>query len=556
MRRPMIAMLAVLIVLALATPLSVMIVLLAAPALWLARASLSRAMAGVFVVAGISSAISNALPWETAVSAVSFVLVAVWYAGGRVVNETSVARAHSRARTLTLALAVSLLMASSLRAVPILVSLSWAGVYFALGFSLPRAGPAVSWRTRLANVTLILVSAVLTLGVLEVGVRVVMGPPHLEAMMMHPERISTPRPNGVGTYPCSVGPEEVVRVPYAFSSDGLRNAPLAPKKPGVVRVMALGDSFTFGAGVSREEAYPQQLENVLNARAIGTRYEVVNAGVSNTGPFQEWSFFRDIVDRVNPDIVVQQILLNNDIADDLFFQDKMPRVAHRNFYGPRYLLLHGPHWVVELWSALRAHSALFTLAWDASGASWRLLDPSYIFRFLTPLNYPQPDPSIQRPYSLETSLRVWYDELEEGWALNQRHVLAVRDACAKRGIKYMAFAVPDGFIVSDSLWEGVCSSLPSGIDPELLYERGKNVRIAEEFFESEKIPYARLAPALESSGNADGCYFPFDGHWTPLGCKAVARQVARGLHRVFPDMFPEVEAKKLSEEDADPPITP
>src|SRR5215469_15014635 len=40
----------------------------------------------------------------------------------------------------------------------------------------------------------------------------------------------------------------------------------SPKPPGVLRVVALGDSFTRGYGVEEHQAWPRRLETVLDAR--------------------------------------------------------------------------------------------------------------------------------------------------------------------------------------------------------------------------------------------------------------------------------------------------
>jgi lysophospholipase L1-like esterase len=62
---------------------------------------------------------------------------------------------------------------------------------------------------------------------------------------------------------------------------GLRGAPVEARKPdGVVRILCLGGSTTFGAGVEADEAYPARLQARLDARApAGVRYEVLNCGV-------------------------------------------------------------------------------------------------------------------------------------------------------------------------------------------------------------------------------------------------------------------------------------
>ena len=47
---------------------------------------------------------------------------------------------------------------------------------------------------------------------------------------------------------------------------------------GVFRIVALGDSSTFGMGVGQEESYPEVLERLLKARCGDTPIEVLNAG--------------------------------------------------------------------------------------------------------------------------------------------------------------------------------------------------------------------------------------------------------------------------------------
>jgi hypothetical protein len=60
---------------------------------------------------------------------------------------------------------------------------------------------------------------------------------------------------------------------------GLRGPEVSPvPAPGVRRVLALGDSATFGEGLAEADAFPPQLERELRART-GERWEVLNSGV-------------------------------------------------------------------------------------------------------------------------------------------------------------------------------------------------------------------------------------------------------------------------------------
>ncbi len=53
---------------------------------------------------------------------------------------------------------------------------------------------------------------------------------------------------------------------------GMREREIPIEKPdSVLRVAALGDSYTFGFGVRAHRAWPRRLEGALNQRSPGTR---------------------------------------------------------------------------------------------------------------------------------------------------------------------------------------------------------------------------------------------------------------------------------------------
>jgi lysophospholipase L1-like esterase len=103
-------------------------------------------------------------------------------------------------------------------------------------------------------------------------------------------------------------------VEVAINARGLRDHdyPYA-KPPGTYRVIALGDSITFGWGVPFEETYPKRLERLLNERlaARGRRYEVLNAGVGNWNTVQEVEWLRSEGLRYQPDLVLLGYFLND-----------------------------------------------------------------------------------------------------------------------------------------------------------------------------------------------------------------------------------------------------
>ena len=95
-------------------------------------------------------------------------------------------------------------------------------------------------------------------------------------------------------------PEGGLYVPHPYMGYTLRHVPGSPdrnrdglrgpeverhKPPGVVRILCLGGSTTYGSGLTAEEAYPARLGALLAPLAApgtdggGRRYEVLNCGV-------------------------------------------------------------------------------------------------------------------------------------------------------------------------------------------------------------------------------------------------------------------------------------
>lgn len=104
----------------------------------------------------------------------------------------------------------------------------------------------------------------------------------------------------------------------ATTSQGTRGLrPFSPAKPaGSLRVLCLGDFFTFSAGVDDSDTYPEQLANDLAQRAPNTPIDVINAGIPRYGLLDEIDYYLEKGRPLHPDVVVLQ-LYANDFQDHL-----------------------------------------------------------------------------------------------------------------------------------------------------------------------------------------------------------------------------------------------
>lgn len=91
---------------------------------------------------------------------------------------------------------------------------------------------------------------------------------------------------------------------------GLRDRPIGEKADGELRILALGDSVTFGWGVPREATFAARLEPLLSAR-LHRPVRTINAGVGSYNTVQEVAWFRRDGLALHPDLVLLTYLEND-----------------------------------------------------------------------------------------------------------------------------------------------------------------------------------------------------------------------------------------------------
>ena len=143
---------------------------------------------------------------------------------------------------------------------------------------------------------------------------------------------------------------KIDRKPVHVNSHGTRGREFNSAKPaGTRRIISLGDSRTFGWGLSEAETYSDLLEKQLQARFGATeKIEVINCGVNAWSYPQMSIFFREFALKWQPDLVLladanlwTQFSEHNDPG---FVKQFLVRVRLKNFLR-RFALYH---YVVEV----------------------------------------------------------------------------------------------------------------------------------------------------------------------------------------------------------------
>jgi hypothetical protein len=80
------------------------------------------------------------------------------------------------------------------------------------------------------------------------------------------------------------------------------------KPPNTFRIVALGDSITFGEGVELNETYPKILEKMLNEKSKKVKYEVLNFGVGGYNAAEKVEVLATVAINFTPDLIIFQYL--------------------------------------------------------------------------------------------------------------------------------------------------------------------------------------------------------------------------------------------------------
>jgi lysophospholipase L1-like esterase len=171
-------------------------------------------------------------------------------------------------------------------------------------------------------------------------------------------------------------------VPIHNNRIGFRSRELAPKKEGVFRIMVLGDSMTWGAGLPVSQRYSDILEQRLNRQFGAGRCEVHNFAVSGGPMILHTRVLYNYLQAVDPDLIIVGFCYN----DTETILKGAPSPEKRRFdrrYGPALQQMTSflagvglPHIGVRTENTIRRTAELCHVYPDSLTALDRTYDPN------------------------------------------------------------------------------------------------------------------------------------------------------------------------------------
>lgn len=243
--------------------------------------------------------------------------------------------------------------------------------------------------------------------------------------------------------------------------------------PQTTRIVAVGDSFTFGQGVDAHEAFPAILERRLDA-------EVVNLGVPGYGLDQQLLMLESRGLRFRPDLILVGLH-----TPDVF---RSTRASHGRFAKPRFRLRGGR---LELTNV----PVPPPLPPGAAPPPPRGLERSRLYRM--------------------AAVRLERRGFGEVWDLTRSLFSRLAERAEEAEARLMVLLLPPKHAVYGSPLERRSQAATTGRIAGILRDLG--------------IEHHDLTPALAGRASREVLFHPQDEHFTPAGHRVIAEDIAERL---------------------------
>lgn len=322
---------------------------------------------------------------------------------------------------------------------------------------------------------------------------------------------------------------------------GMRGGEPAKAK-SKLRVLALGDSFTFGWGVNLEATWLKTLERDLAAR--GCDVEILNGGRPGYYPELYLQVGAELVPRLKPDVVLVAILQGDDLAQS------EPRLVKKAATVASALR----SWCFPYWSAWRSQqqmslpttAAAFTQSWKDRAR--RILDgmsetERTRFSALPPKLRDQWRAGDLNPGLLSGMLR---QPARLDWTLHPETPLAqvrasemTKQLCALKRLaeehqaRILVVSVPHGPYVERRQLD-TRRLMGFQIDEAALVSLAADQVIAD-CSAAAGTPFLTVFQAFRQASAEPGLYFEWDGHFSASGHETFAKLLTPELRAYLRD---------------------
>jgi len=398
----------------------------------------------------------------------------------------------------------------------------------------------------LIGLVVALVSVLVTVLLLEIGVRLVMSPPYafdenstdvhtLNYLTCDPSLGWLGQPNFQGIIDSPVFRQEL-----RTNSQGMHDTEhMVDKSANTFRILMLGDSFVQAFQVDESETAHQVLEDSLNARYLDKshQFEVLSAGALGWSNGQQLVYYREFGRSYEPDLVLLMFFIGNDFKDNL--PGNAATVKGFNCYAPYFAVCDGQFQADPLTYA----PGISDLANNCSPARRSLINVlgwlyqrSRLYQMIDPVlvsNFPRQ----VFGQGLITPLLALYTpnhqyELEYTWQVTEDTIAQLQQEVEADGRQFAVVVInPEELfnlmLLRPAERENLVNQSPDLAEVDVTQP---NRRLSA-FFALHQTPYLDLMEPMLAKQRAEGIplHLQGDRHWTVEGNRFVGEVIAQWL---------------------------
>lgn len=302
-------------------------------------------------------------------------------------------------------------------------------------------------------------------------------------------------------------------VPVEINSFGVRDNEIPPKTLHATRIIGLGDSFTFGNGVTLEQTFLKRLQACIST--VAHPVEVINCGVPAYSPLQEHRFLQKYRSHLQPDIVLLAFFVGNDFVESADLYDTTGNPTLQVVDGNLVSKLSGERehsFVRRLTQPLRAYLSM----------------NSHLYVFLRDRSSQLLSLFGLRPYNLPPDFcrREFSERMQRNWDYTQTILQYLAQETAEHQERLIVLVLPASYQVYKTTWDEYIAALQ--LDPRE-YDLEKPQRLLRDFFSTSGIEFVDALPVLRHNLIGPPLFFAVDGHLTPEGHDIVGRALCEYL---------------------------
>lgn len=367
------------------------------------------------------------------------------------------------------------------------------------------------------NLLILLVSLLIAAGVAEIVLARFFPQPTMNRILADAPRIFSE--SDLLPYDLTPGSESThvtreFRTPVRINSLGYRDDEFERSKSGRFRILAIGDSFTFGYGCTADEAYPNVIEARLNDALGPGRTEVINAGFAACNyPDTYYLYLKERGLALDPDLILVGLFVGNDLDHDLAGEHVWPRVDDAGL-------------------PLKIENTLFRV----DDGYWVSRTPILRYRFPVVRNSHLAQLIISaikraRPADAPMLFNRWMyrrDYAERTLnAVDKVATLlgATADLAEARGIPIVFVIIPAREQIHPELYDFGSHPFMAGHDLD------KPQRILGRIFEERGLTSLDLLPVVREASREGPLYYHLDQHWNCRGQRVAGEAIASFLLR-------------------------